>query len=81
MEKCTEEGEKKVDLSIYGTNVKRPSGLQILFFLLGLLFLGIYGGQSIFVEEKEAESEEITIIKESTYKFVKPNNTDTLEIK
>jgi hypothetical protein len=81
LEKSTEKGESKVELSIYGKNVKRPSGLQILFFLLGLMFLGIYGGQSIFNENKKECSEDIKIIKESTYKFVKPNKTDTLEIK
>lgn len=83
LEKCTEKGDKKVDLSIYGANVKRPSALQILFFLLGLLFLGFYGGQSILGEKKESkiETEEIKIIKESTYKFVKPNKIDTLKIK
>ncbi len=81
LEKYTEEGKKKVDLSIYGTNVKRPSGLQILFFLLGLMFLSIYGGQSILEKETETESKEIKVIKESTYKFVKPNKSDTLTIK
>ncbi len=81
LEKCTEENETKVELSIYGLNVKRPSVFQILFFLLGLLFLGIYGGQSIFGDKKGMESEEIKIIKESTYKFVKTDKTDTLEIK
>ena len=81
LEKCTEEGDNKIKLSIYGANVKRPSGLQILFFLLGLLFLGIYGGQSIFGEKKETKSDDLKIIKESTYKFVRSHKTDTLEIK
>lgn len=81
LEKCTEESEDKIKLSIYGLNVKRPSGMQILFFLLGLLFLGFYGGQSIFKEKKEVQSEEIKIIKESTYKFMQSNKIDTLKIK
>jgi len=81
LEKCTEEGDKKVDLSIYGTNVKIPSGLQILFFLLGLLFLGIYGGQSIFGEKKEIESKEIKIIKKCAHKCDKHKDIDTLKIK
>jgi len=81
LEKSSEKGEDKVELSIYGKNVKRPSGLQILFFLLGLMFLGIYGGQSIFNGNVKECSEDIKIIRESTYKFVKPNTTDTLEIK
>lgn len=80
LEKCTEDNIKKVDLSIYRTNVKRPSGLQIGFFLIGLLFLGIYGGQSLFAEGKQQDSEEIKVIKESTYRFVKPKKIDTLEV-
>lgn len=80
LEKCTIEGEDKVELSIYGKNVKRPSGLQIGFFLLGLLFLGIYGGQSMFSVRKPIKSDEIKIVKESTYKFVEPTQIDTLEI-
>jgi hypothetical protein len=81
LEKSTEECENPVKLSIYGKNVKRPSGLQIFFFLLGLLFLAVFGGKSIFSEKKNTGSEEIRIIKESTYKFVEPSKTDTLEIK
>ena len=81
LEKSTEKGETKVELSIYGKNVKRPSGLQILFFLLGLMFLGIYGGQSIFYENKTECSKDSRIIKESSFKSVKINKTDTLEIK
>ena len=48
LEKSTEESKNQVKLSIYGKNVKRPSIVQIVFFLLGLLFLSIYGSQSIF---------------------------------
>ena len=81
LEKCTEECDNPVKLSIYGKNVKRPSVLQILFFLIGLLFLAIYGGQSIFAEKENRETDKIKIIKESTYKFVEPAKTDTLEIK
>lgn len=43
LEKSAGDGKDKVPLSIYGKNVKRPVFLQILFFLLGLLFLAIYG--------------------------------------
>jgi len=81
LEKSTEKGENKVELSIYGKNVKRPSGFQILFFLLGLMFLGIYGGQSIFNGKEKECSEDSKIIKELTYKFVKPSTLDILEIK
>jgi Na+/melibiose symporter-like transporter len=80
-EEKTDENDKKVELSIYGTNVKRPTILQIIFFLLGLVFLGVFGGQSIYSDKKPIQSDEIKIIRESTYKFVEPNKTDTLEIK
>lgn len=81
LEKCTEECENPVKLSIYGANVKRPTLFQILFFLIGLLMLGIYGGQTIYTKEKTTESNEIKIIKETSYKFVEPQKTDTIEIK
>ncbi len=80
LEKCTEESENPVPLSIYGANVKRPSFLQILFFLIGLLFLGIYGGKSINNGDKVDGSEQIKVVKETTYKFLEPNRTDTLDI-
>ncbi len=82
LEKSTEEkeGEEKIELSIYGTNVKKPTILQIVFFLLGLIFLGTFGGQSIYSDKKTSQSDEIKIIRESTYKFVEPNKTDTLDI-
>lgn len=80
LEKSAENGEAKVELSIYGKNVKRPSALQIFFFLLGLMFLGIYGGQSIFNENKKECSEGSKIIMETTYKIAKPKRTDTFKI-
>jgi hypothetical protein len=80
LEKSTEEGEGKVPLSIYGKNVKRPTLLQILFFLIGLLFLAIYGGQSIYTDKKDKPTSEIEIIRKSTYKFVEPEKTDTVKI-
>jgi hypothetical protein len=80
LEKCTEESDNPVALSIYGANVKRPSFLQILFFLIGLLFLGIYGGKSINNDDKVESSEQIKVVKETTYKFLEPNKTDTLDI-
>jgi len=80
LEKCTEDSENPVKLSIYGANVKRPSFLQILFFLIGLLLLGIYGGNSIKYDKKEFCTDKLKIIKETTYKFVEPNKTDTIKI-
>ena len=80
-EEKTDEDDKKVALSIYGTNVKIPTILQIAFFLFGLIFLGVFGGQSIYSDKKPTNSDEIKIIRESTYKFVEPNKTDTLETK
>lgn len=81
LEKSTEESEEKVALSIYGKNVKRPSFLQILFFLLGLLFLAIYGGQSIYADKIDKPTDEIEVIRKSTFKFVEPEKTDTVKIK
>jgi len=81
LEKSTEEGEEKVALSIYGKNVKRPSFLQILFFLLGLLFLAIYGGQSIYADKIDKPTDDIEVIRKSTCKFVEPEKTDTVKIK
>ncbi len=81
LEKCAEKSENEVSLSIYGPNVKRPSAFQILFFLFGLLFLGVYGAQSIFGNKNENnKTDEIRIIKESTYKLVKPKQIDTLKV-
>jgi hypothetical protein len=80
LEKCTEESENPVPLSIYGANVKRPSFLQILFFLIGLLFLGIYGGKSLNQNDNIDSSEQIKIIKETTYKFLESNKIDTVDI-
>ncbi len=48
LEKSSEDSKNPIKLSIYGKNVKRPSLLQIVFFIFGLLFLGIYGAISIF---------------------------------
>ena len=79
LEKCTEKDDVK--LSIYGPNVKRPSLIQITFFVLGLLFLGIYGGKSLYSNKEVSSSDEIKIVKETTYKFVVPKKIDTLEIK
>jgi hypothetical protein len=80
LEKSTEDGDEKAELSIYGSNVKRPSGLQILFFLIGLLLLAVYGGQSLFSDRKPTTNDEIKVIRESTYKLVEPIKKDTLKI-
>ena len=79
LEKCTE--KEDVKLSIYGCNVKRPSLIQITFFVMGLLFLGIYGGKSLYSNTQTSNYEEIKILKETTYKFVEPKKNDTLELK
>lgn len=81
LEKSTEEGENKIPLSIYGKNVKRPSLSQILSFLFGLLFLAIYGYHSIYSETNSKPTDEIEVIKRSTYKFAEPEKIDTVKIK
>lgn len=79
LEKCNdEECEKPVKLSIYGPNVKRPSLLQILFFLVGLLLLGIYGGKSI--SKNSTDQEDLKIIKETTYRVAEPTTVDTINL-
>ena len=82
LEKSTEEVEKPVKLSIYGSNVKYPYLAQILFFIIGLLFLGNYGWQSSNnISEKATFTDEIKIIRETTYKFVEPTKKDTVQVK
>lgn len=79
LEKCTEKDDP-IPLSIYGLNVKRPSFLQILFFLLGLFLLAVFGSQSLSSDEPNLEPDQVEVLRRSTYEIVNPERSDTLVI-
>lgn len=66
------------DLSIYRNNITRPSTMQILFFILGVLSLIIYSTTFQF-KTNAPEPNGVTIVKETSYKIIgTANRTDTL---
>ncbi|UOB18476.1 hypothetical protein [Abyssalbus ytuae] len=69
-------------ININGFNVKLPAGLQILTFIVALIFTVIFGVSSIVSQKDKLDPKDcIEIIKRSEYELVKPVSIDTLKVK
>jgi hypothetical protein len=78
------ENQKEEECNINTRNVKIPSALQILSFLLALIFTVFFGVNSIknnFNKKIDCNSDCIEIIKKTEYQFVKPNKTEKIKLK
>lgn len=72
------------DVNIYDNNIKRPSMLQILLFIMGMIFIIIYSSSLQLKNDNktiEKPKEEIKVIKEVKYKILNNSITDTLTAK
>ncbi|RYZ25902.1 MAG: hypothetical protein EOO10_17040 [Chitinophagaceae bacterium] len=77
--KFKSEEDNNDEPNIYKKNITRPSILQIVFFVLGVLLLIIYSTSFQF-KNKTSKSDEVTVIKETTYRLAGPNiKIDTLK--
>lgn len=70
------------DCNINTKNVKIPSGLQILSFILGLIFTVLFGVNSMKNSNKigNCTGDCIEVIKKTEYRILEPNRTEKVKL-
>ena len=78
-EEETDQANDSESFNINGSNVRIPSGLQILSFVAGLVLTVVFGVKSVSQNSSKIDSScKIEIIKKVEYELIKPEQVDTL---